>query len=253
MQKMQDKATFEGAKQYLQSFFRKTQISVSEMLQKQAFIQPTISWWKQEDAIRLFYEVLFWAVDLPADWQNNCFRAQLTGIASTPYPVIKLRKEPTVRIFHPYVFFDPDLWCWDNLGGIEFDIQITGEDIDPFICFDCYFWQLCVPERIFGGLWIYAPFKSKIDVPGEQIPHPREFIDGSTIDQYTGNPDIFLTQIPYLRNEQKKLFKGQKCFLKAIRYFFRVFYPHNIPSLKQIKRVMLKHNLPNPFLTFWVK
>jgi hypothetical protein len=253
MQKMQDKETFEGAKQYLQSFFRKTQISESEMLQKQAFIQPIISWWKQEDAIRLFYEVLFWAVDLPADWKNNCFQAVVTGVDSGNYCMIKLRKEPTVRIFDRYIFFDPDLWDWDNLGGLEFKTELSGEEYAPLILFDCFFWQLGVSRKSFGGLWFYAPYEDCIDVRGEQIPHPHEFIDGSTIDQYTGDPDMFLTQIPYLRNEQKKLFKGQKCFLRAIRYFFRVFYPHNIPSLKQIKRVMLKHNLPNPFLTFWVK
>ena len=96
----------------------------------------------------------------------------------------------------------------------------------------------------FTGTFNFQPFKYF------RLPDCSAYDDAG---QYDVDWDVFIQELPYLENDKKALFKGQKYFLLAMRYFFRVFYTQNIPSLRKIKKFMLENNLHNPLPTFWVK
>jgi len=101
MQKMQDKATFEGAKQYLQSFFRNPQLGHSEFNERRSLLSALLSGWAQKDAMRLFYDVLFWSIQTESEHPHCFWYVQLWQVNNFPIRVIRFAGEPKAR-FYPH-------------------------------------------------------------------------------------------------------------------------------------------------------
>jgi hypothetical protein len=250
MQKMQDKETLEGAKQYLQSFFRNPQLEHSEFNERKNLLSALLSSWAQKDAMRLFYDVLFWSIQTESEHPKCFWYVQLWQVNNFPIRVIKFAGEPKARLYNHNMHFEQFDWGQPETNPVDFKGEIFEEEISGAFQFGFYWWQTriepCKNKEMTGftGVFNFQPFQ---DV---ELPDCLWCDDAGGYDVAWGE---FLEELPYVQKDKKALFKGQKYFLMAVRYFFRVFYPQNIPTLRQIKKYMLKNDLINPLPTFWVK
>jgi len=251
MQKMQDKATFEGAKQYLQSFFRNPQLGHSEFNERRSLLSALLSGWAQKDAMRLFYDVLFWSIQTESKHYSGCFwHADVFQVNNYPIRVIKFADEPKARLYNYNMDFEEFDWEHPETESVDFKGEIFEEEISGAFQFGFFWWQTGIKPcknkemNAFADVFFFQPFK-EVELP--------DCLWLDDVGGYEIDWSKFLEELPYVQKDKKALFKGQKYFLIAVRYFFRVFYPQNIPSLRQIKKYMLKNDLPNPLPTFWVK
>lgn len=247
---MQNKENFEGAKTYLKSFFRTPQLGRTEFNERKNLLSALLLGWRQQDALKLFYEVLFWSTNINPDKQNCFWSSGWWHCADSPLHIVQIQGEALPRIYDNYLHWEDVNWEEENLVA-EYVGLINQYNFYPYFGF--MFWQSGVDFAKGDETKNLSHIHFECSV--FEYFEPESCHEGwcQATDTMHHNLSAYVTELPYKQENGKILFKGQKYFLLAIRYFFRVFCPQNIPSLRQIKKCMLKNNLPNPFPTFWVR
>lgn len=255
---MQNKESFEGAKTYLKSTFR-TGIAQQEMWDKQAFMGAILYNWKIGDIIQLFYETLIWSIeDIDKNPENHShiWRAGFGVDSEVDSLWVKYKHEDFTRVYQinlPYRTLEHH-WGVKIAQKCGYELEFTtircSSDIaayfEFYFCGNIYFKHQ--PYLSFSSICDYGWNKDEggMDYTNVVQLYKTRLVKGAITSMHHCDPAL---PIP---PACKLLFKGKKYFLEAIRYFFKCFAPKELPSLRQIKKYMLKNNLLNPFQTFWV-
>jgi hypothetical protein len=260
--------------------------SVEEFGERAELIKQLISWWQPQEVISLFYDLLVWSIENErGDARFWHFHYYEPANAAREFWSLKIAGEK--RRFGEFInkvsdsvgggdirrlelFWKRGKFCDKKEVSVEYYSENYVDDAVG-ACLSVGFWQVQyfvkpkLSQKRFLSPEARQPVQDLFIFQSPAVVFPQTELTfeeychisfGFCSDRYTatliGCWDDAVTELPYVVQPKPVLFKGQKYFLQAMWYLFKVFRPQNIPSLRWIKKQMQAQGLKSPFVTMWV-